>query len=121
MPKDILNDHRDTILAVLCVLSCSLVDVAAQQRATPAQTPPGATSYLVSLGQRPVGREEVTIVPDAEGWLVRGSSQLGVPIEVTTRHAEVRYDANWRPRSLLVEGVTRGDRHSCATHERHGR
>ena len=68
----------------------------------------GATTYLVFLQQRPVGREEVLLVNDADGWTVRGSSQLGPPIDVITRRAEIRYDAAWNARSATLEGVARG-------------
>jgi len=84
----------------------SLTSVTAQDR--PAPAPAGGTTYLVFLMQRPVGREEVSVVRSAEGWTVRGSSRLGMPIDITTRRAEVRYDADWKPLSLVVESVARG-------------
>jgi hypothetical protein len=48
------------------------------------------------------------VVNDADGWTVRGSSQLGPPIDITTRRAEIRYDAAWNARALSLEGVSRG-------------
>jgi len=94
-------------LVIACAIAAFAGDLLAHERQVPA--PPAASTYLVFLMQRPVGREEVVILNDAEGWLVRGSSQLGVPVEVTTRHAEVRYDNAWHPRSLTVEGIVGGD------------
>jgi pimeloyl-ACP methyl ester carboxylesterase len=80
-----------------------------------AQTPsllpppePAATPFLVFLRAQPVGREDVVVMQTADGWIVRGTSRLGPPIDITTRVAEVIYDASWRPRSLLVDGVVRG-------------
>jgi hypothetical protein len=95
------------------VLACGLVAVvaaalAAQDRPVPVQGPAGSVTYLVFLQQRPVGREEVAVVNDADGWTVRGSSQLGPPIDITTRRAEIRYDAAWNARALSLEGVSRG-------------
>ena len=92
------------ILVALLVLAA--VPLAAQDRPLPPASAGGVT-YLVFLQQRPLGREEVAVVSDADGWTVRGSSQLGPPIDVTTRRAEIRYDANWQTRSLTLEGVTR--------------
>ncbi len=82
---------------------------AAAQAALPPPPPndPG-TSFLVFFRSQPIGREDVTVVRQADGWIVRGSSRLGPPIDITTRTAEVIYDAQWRPRSLLVDGVVRG-------------
>jgi pimeloyl-ACP methyl ester carboxylesterase len=96
---------RFVILAGLMAVSGVL---SAQERSVTVQGPPGSVTYLVFLQQRPVGREEVTVVNDADGWTVRGSSQLGPPIDVTTRRAEIRYDAAWNARSLSLEGVSRG-------------
>lgn len=67
-----------------------------------------STSYLVFLRSQPVGREEVAVVRQADGWIVRGSSRQGPPIDITTRVAEVIYDTEWRPRSMLVDGIVRG-------------
>ncbi|MEO7132826.1 MAG: alpha/beta fold hydrolase [Vicinamibacterales bacterium] len=66
------------------------------------------TQYLVFFRSQPVGREESVVVRVADGWIVRGSSRLGPPIDITTRVAEVVYDLQWRPKSLLVDGVVRG-------------
>jgi pimeloyl-ACP methyl ester carboxylesterase len=96
------------IVITLLVVS-SAVGLTAQDRPLAVPSTPGAVTYLVFLGQRAVGREEVTIASDADGWLVRGSSQLGPPIDVTTRHAELRYDTGWHPRSLAIDGIARGE------------
>lgn len=81
---------------------------AAQDRPGPTPSESGASTYLVFLLQRPVGREEVAVVRSGDGWTVLGSSQLGAPVDITTRRAEVRYDADWKPLSLVVESVARG-------------
>jgi uncharacterized protein len=93
------------VVTALTVISAGLE---AQNRPLPVATEPGSTTYLVFLRQRPVGREEVTVVRNADGWLVRGTSQLGGPIDITTRRAEVRYDADWKPQSLIVDSVASG-------------
>jgi pimeloyl-ACP methyl ester carboxylesterase len=69
---------------------------------------PVGTPYLVFFRSIPVGREDVLVLQTAEGWTVRGTSRIGPPIDITTRVAEVLYDASWRPRSLLIDGVVRG-------------
>jgi uncharacterized protein len=82
--------------------------MAAQDRPLQVTADPGATTFLVFFRQRPVGREEVTVVGNADGWVVRGTSQLGGPIDITTRRAEVRYDTEWKPKSLVVDSVASG-------------
>ena len=64
--------------------------------------------FLVFFRSQPIGREEVLVLRLADGWIVRGTSRLGPPIDITTRVAEVDYDLEWRPKSLLVDGIVRG-------------
>ena len=79
-----------------------------------AQTPPplpaaeNGTQYLVFFMSKPIGREEVLVLRMADGWIVRGTSRLGPPIDVTSRVAEVDYDLQWRPKSLIIDGIVRG-------------
>ncbi len=65
----------------------------------------GAESYTIFLAGRPVGREEVAVTRQADGWTIRGSSRIGPPIATTVRQVEVRYDATWHPRALSLEGA----------------
>ncbi len=66
------------------------------------------TQFLVFFRSQPIGREEVVVLRVGDEWIVRGSSRLGPPIDITSRTAEVVYDAQWQPKSLLVDGVVRG-------------
>jgi pimeloyl-ACP methyl ester carboxylesterase len=68
----------------------------------------GHVPYLVFFRGRAIGREELRIVRDAQGWLVTGTSRQGPPIDVTTRKAEVRYDGDWHPLSMVIDAVLRG-------------
>ena len=98
-----------------CVLAVVLAAAtAAAQQPAPAQKPAPApsaestTQFLVFLRSQPMGREEVVVLRLADGYVVRGSSRLGPPIDITSRVAEVHYDLEWRPRSLHIDGVVRG-------------
>ncbi|MGE3488865.1 MAG: alpha/beta hydrolase family protein [Vicinamibacterales bacterium] len=81
---------------------------AAQAALPPPPSQEAGTSFLVFFRSQPIGREEVAVIRQADGWIVRGSSRLGPPIDITSRTAEVIYDPQWRPRSLLIDGVVRG-------------
>ena len=98
-------------------LAIALLLLATAALPAPAQTAPaeGNTQFLVFLGGRPVGREEVMVLKVQEGWIVRGSSRLGQPIDITSRVAEVQYDSEWRPTSLHIDGVVRGQDVSLKT------
>ncbi len=74
----------------------------------PLQAADSGTQFLVFFRSQPIGREEVLVLRMADGWVVRGTSRLGQPIDITTRVAEIDYDLQWRPKSLLIDGVVRG-------------
>ena len=78
---------------------------------TPAPKPAAdaaGTQFLVFFRSQPVGREEVLVLRLADQWVIRGSSRLGAPIDITTRQSEVIYDLQWRPKSLVVDAIVRG-------------
>jgi pimeloyl-ACP methyl ester carboxylesterase len=72
-------------------------------------------AYIVFLQARPIGREEVAVIRDADGWIVRGSSRISPPVDVVTRSAEIRYTAEWHPTRLAIEGTSRGQEVSVTT------
>jgi pimeloyl-ACP methyl ester carboxylesterase len=78
---------------------------AGAQTAAPAGS---TTQFLVFFRSQPIGREEVVVLRLQDGWVVRGSSRLGPPIDITSRVAEIHYDLEWRPTSLNIDGVVRG-------------
>src|SRR5436190_23848677 len=101
---------RRLLSSVISVLSAALVFSVPSAAQTPPPLPPteNGTQYLVFFRSQPVGREEVLVLRLTDGWVVRGTSRLGPPIDITTRVAEIDYDAQWRPKSLLVDGIVRG-------------
>ena len=79
----------------------ALLTATAATAQTPLPPPPSqdaGTSFLVFFRSQPIGREEVTVIRQADAWIVRGSSRLGPPIDITSRTAEVIYDSQWRPK-----------------------
>jgi pimeloyl-ACP methyl ester carboxylesterase len=72
-------------------------------------------AYVVFLQARPIGREEVAVVRDTDGWVIRGTSRISPPIDVVTRTAEIRYSADWKPTRLSIDGSARGQEVSIST------
>ena len=99
-----LSHLTGVVLAVLLTAT----DVAAQVALPPPPSQEPGASVRVFFRSQPIGREEVTVAREPDGWTVRGTSRLGPPIDITSRVAEVVYDLQWRPKSLLVDGVVRG-------------
>ena len=81
----------------------------------------GNTQFLVFFRSQPVGREEVAVLKLQDGWVVRGTSRLGQPIDITSRVAEVHYDLEWRPKSLHIDSIVRGQDVSLKTTFANGR
>jgi pimeloyl-ACP methyl ester carboxylesterase len=96
------------LTGVVFAFLLTATSAAAQVALPPPPAPETGTPYLVFLRSQPIGREEVSVVRQADGWVIRGSSRLGPPIDITSRTAEVIYDTEWRPKSLLVDGIVRG-------------
>lgn len=102
-----------SLISVLSAPSAALVSAA--QTSAPsaalvsaAQVSAPSTAFLVFFRSQPVGREEVVVLKTADGWVVRGSTRLGQPIDITSRTNEVTYDLDWHPKTLLLDGVVRG-------------
>lgn len=88
---------------------------AAQAPAPKPPADPAGTQFLVFFRSQPIGREEVVALRIGDEWVIRGSSRLGAPIDITTRNAEVIYDLQWRPKSLVVDAIIRGQDVSLKT------
>ncbi len=96
------------LTGVVLALLLTATGAAGQVALPPPPSQDAGTSFLVFFRSQPIGREEVTVIRQADAWIVRGSSRLGPPIDITSRTAEVIYDPQWRPKSLLIDGVVRG-------------
>lgn len=108
-------------LSHITFLACLALSWAAPALAQTNRPAEGNTQYLVFFRGAPVGREEAVVLKVQDGWVVRGSSRLGPPIDITSRIAEVQYDAEWRPRSLHVDGIVRGQDVTLKTSFANGR
>ena len=103
-----------TIFHLSCVWLATLLAAVHPGVAAPAQAQTAApaaaspTPFLVFFRSQPIGREEVAVVRLQDGWVIRGTSRLGPPIDITSRVAEVHYDLDWKPKSLHIDGVVRG-------------
>ena len=86
-------------LLVLCA-----VPAAAQQP----EAAPLTTGYTVFLRGTPVGREDVTVMQDANGITLTAKGRLSAPINLITRKVEIRYRPDWTPEFLTVEASING-------------
>ena len=107
-----------TLFHLTGVVVAALVTASTAAAQTPAPQPPAdaaGTQFLVFFRSQPIGREEVLVLRIGDQWVIQGSSRLGAPIDITARHAEVIYDLQWRPKSLMVDAIVRGQDVSLKT------
>jgi uncharacterized protein len=76
-----------------------------------AQTVPAAqpVDFTVFFQGRAIGVEQVAVAATSEGITITGSERIGPPLNITTRKAEVRYTADWRPLECVIEGSVRDE------------
>lgn len=103
--------HSIWLLLVAVVATVVVLPLRAQQAAATAPS----RSYTVFLRSMPIGQETMTVAPDGDGWVVRGSNRLGPPLDVVTRRAEIHYDGQWRPTRMRLEGTARGQEVALST------
>ena len=70
-----------------------------------AQTP-DSVSFRVSQRGVAIGTADVTVGREPDGWRITSRSQIDGRVQLTVRHFDAQYDADWRPMSLSVELVT---------------
>ena len=97
------------------VLAAAAVHGAFAGSAGGQQAPDGSHSYTVFIQSRPIGQEVVAIVREGTGWVIRGGSRLGPPIDIVLRSAEIHYDDSWRPTQLHLSGTNRGQEFGLKT------
>jgi pimeloyl-ACP methyl ester carboxylesterase len=62
-------------------------------------------AYLVFFKGTPVGREDVTVRSEGGDLVISGTGRLSPPLDMVMKRAEVRYTADWTPKSMEVEAV----------------
>src|SRR5918996_5162263 len=99
----IVNSMR--LLYFICALVALGWSPAVAQ--SPAPPPADARGYTIFLRGTPIGREDITVRNDGGVTVISGTGRLSPPIDIVTRHAEVRYAADWSPVSLALDAVVR--------------
>jgi hypothetical protein len=101
---------RTVMLRAHSTVAFLLVLAVGTAGATPAaaQGPAPVGSLQIFMQGRLLGTEQATVTATADGWIVRGTGRLGVPIDLSTTRFEMRYDREWRPVSLEVDSTLRG-------------
>lgn len=73
-----------------------------------------ATFHIFAQGQ-PVGSETSTVLSTDDGWKVMSSGSIKAPVALNIRIFEATYDKQWRPKTLLLDGLLRGQASTVKT------
>lgn len=87
--------------------------VASAWAALPAQTPPsapaeGPATFLVFLGGRQVGQEQVNVSRAGGNWIITATGRVTAPVEIDINRFEAKYASDWQPQSLAIEAAMGG-------------
>lgn len=96
------------LYSTFAILALGVPAVHAQEARSAAATG-GSESrvYMVFLRGSPIGREDITVRTDGGDFVISGTGRLSPPLDLVTKKAEVRYGADWTPKSMVFEGVVR--------------
>src|SRR3954471_3203277 len=76
---------------------------------------PSAQKFHVFIRGVETGTEEVTLFAAPDGWTLRGSGQLGPPLNLTTQSWEIRYDKAWTPLEATLNQADQTNRWTVHT------
>lgn len=94
-----LRNSTVAIVALLAPLT------AQAQPAVPAE---GPAEFVVFLGGRAVGREQVNVARASGNWIITASGRLSAPADIVVNRFEARYAADWQPLELTIDAVLGG-------------
>lgn len=96
---------RHLTAALLCAFLAISGTAGWSQGAAPAE---GGARFLIFIGGRQVGQEQVNVSRSGGNWIISATGQLAAPAEVTTNRFEVKYAADWQPLELHIEATLGG-------------
>src|SRR4051812_11704911 len=101
---------KHALLIAFAVALSSVAAPTAQQAPTPPPRSAGsaAASFTIFIRATPIGNEQITVSRSGDGWTITGSGRLNAPLDIASQRLQLRYDPNWVPLELTLDGVVRG-------------
>ena len=90
------------------IRAIALLAAAVSSPASAQQPPPAApVKFVVFVRGAQVGTDEVTVTSGTDGWTIASFGGLGPPLDLVTRNLRIRYDPDWKPLELTIDGTVR--------------
>jgi pimeloyl-ACP methyl ester carboxylesterase len=93
---------------VTVVALCTTLATIAPGAQAPANPEPGQADFLIFIGGRQVGQEQVNLARSGGNWIITATGQLAAPAEITIERFEARYTGDWQPLELHVDATIGG-------------
>jgi pimeloyl-ACP methyl ester carboxylesterase len=65
-------------------------------------------NFTVFFRGTAIGSEQIGVTRAADGWTITSTGRVGPPLDIVTRRLEMKYDGDWRPRELSIDGTVQG-------------
>jgi fermentation-respiration switch protein FrsA (DUF1100 family) len=66
------------------------------------------SSFTIYIRSVAVGTEQVAVERSASGHTITSTGRIGAPIDLVIRQFTARYDPEWKPIELTIDGTVRG-------------
>jgi pimeloyl-ACP methyl ester carboxylesterase len=101
---------KHALLIASAVALSSAAASTSQQAPAPAPRSAGSAtaSFTIFIRAMPIGSEQVAVSRSGDGWTITGSGRLNAPLDIASQRLQLRYDPNWMPLELTLDGVVRG-------------
>jgi len=94
-----------TVAVVALCTTLAVVAPRAQSQSSPAQ---GQAEFLVFIGGKQVGQEQVNLSRTGGNWIITSTGQLSSPLEMTVNRFEAKYASDWQPLELTIDATLGG-------------
>ena len=102
------NTTAAVVFHLLLNAALLLADGTAAAQPAPAQPAQGQAEFVIFIGGKAVGREQVNLSQSAGNWIITSSGSTTGPVQVANNRFEMKYGADWQPLELHLEGSVAG-------------
>lgn len=97
--------HLHCTAAILAALLVLTGRVATAGQAPPPVPAVGEATFVVFMGNREVGREQVNLARTASGWTITSTGRLVAPVDLANKRFEITYAPDWQPIELEIDAA----------------
>jgi uncharacterized protein len=89
----------------VALIAAAAVGILAQPAQAQPVPQPGDAMFVVFIGGREIGREQVVLSKTASGWTITSTGRLGAPLNLANNRFELTYAPDWQPIELKIDAL----------------